>query len=84
MMYKIASPVDTIDVILSNNTDHGTSPFLPTLHMRDCKSKEEKDIHLLPLVEEFECSALPFVGKMILFIDLQDSSCLYYISTNFI
>ena len=64
--------------------DHGTSPFLPTLHMMDWRSKEEKDIQLLPLVDEFVCSALPFVVKMILFVDLQGSSCLYFISTNLI
>ena len=83
-MYKTACPADTIDVILSNDIDHGTSPFLQILHMMDWKSKEEKDIHLLPLVDKLGCSALTFVVKMILFADLQDSSRLYYIPTNLI
>ena len=73
-MYKTASLVDTINVILSNNTEHDTSPFLPTLHMMDCRSKEEKDINLLLLVDEFGCSALPFVVKMIVFVDPHNSS----------
>ena len=83
-MYETASLVDTIDIIHSNNTDQDTSPVRPTLHMTDWKSKEEKDIHLLPLIDKLRCSALTFIVKMILFADLQDSSRLYYISTNLI
>ena len=32
-MYKTASLTDTINGIPLNDTDHGTSTFLPTLHM---------------------------------------------------
>ena len=81
-MYETASPVDTINAILSNNTDYGTNPVCPTLHMTDRQSKEEKDIHLFPLVDKLGYFALTFIVKMILFDDLQDSSRLYYISTN--
>ena len=38
-MYETVSLVDTIDVTLSNDTDHDTnhdtSPFLPIFHMMD-------------------------------------------------
>ena len=84
MMYKTTSLIDTIDVILSNNKDYDTSPFFLTLHMMDCRSKEEKDIHPLPLVDKLGSSALTLVVKMILFANLQYSSCLYYIPTNLI
>ena len=68
----------------SNNTDYGTNPTRPTLHMTDWQSKKEMDIHSLSLVDKLGCSALTLVVKMILFADLQDSSRLYYIPTNLI
>ena len=36
-MYKTATLVDTIDVTLSNDTDHDISLFLPTYHMMDSR-----------------------------------------------
>ena len=33
--YKTVNLEDTIDVTLSNVTDHNTSPFIPTFHMMD-------------------------------------------------
>ena len=84
MMYETASRVNIIDIILSNDTNYGPSPVHPTLNKTDWQSKEEKDIHLLQLIDKLGCSALTFVVKMILLAYLQDSSRLYYISMNLI
>ena len=83
-MYETVNLKNAINVTLSNVTDHNTSPFLPTFHIMVWRSKEEKAIKtkLLPLVDGIGCFALLFVVKMLLFVNLQDSSRLYYISTN--
>ena len=41
-MYNTVNMEDTIDVTLSNITDHDTSPFLPTFHVMVLWSKEGK------------------------------------------
>ena len=84
MIYKTACWVDTINVILSNDTVYDTNLVFQTTHMIDRQSKEEIDIHLLPLINKFGCSTLTLVVKMILFANLQDSNRLDYIPTNLI
>ena len=82
MMYESASPADTTDVILSNDTVHNTDPVFPTTHITHRQSKKEIGIRSIPIVDKLNWSALTLVVKMILFADLQDSSRLYYITTN--
>ena len=65
-MYETVNLEDTIDVTLSNVTDHNTSPVLPTFHIIVLRSKEGKAMKtkLLPLVDRIRCFALLFVIKI--------------------